>query len=354
MAIFEKVKTNEHEQLVFWLDKVANLKAMIAIHDTTLGPAIGGVRLLKYDSEEDAIDDSLRLSKSMTYKASGVGVNFGGGQAVIMKPDGPIDSDALWWSFGRFMDSLGGRFIAGEDVGTSVEDMEKARQETQWVVGISHALGGGGDPGPVSAHGVYSGITACVEKAFGESSSMEDIRISLQGLGHVGYALARQLKVAGCKVYGCDIDAEKAEGAKRKLGIEIVPPERIFDIETDIFSPCALGGIISEEVAQRLNCKIVAGAANNQLSDDKLGKVLHERSIIYAPDFIIGAGGLINVCNEIEGYDQSRALAQAGNIHDMIKRIIDYSEEKGISTLEAAMVLARQRLDRVKRLRGLI
>jgi len=353
VGLFKQIAADSHEQVVFWLDRVANLKAIIAIHDTTLGPAIGGVRLLHYDSEAEAISDALLLSKAMTYKASAVGVNFGGGQGVIMAPDGEIDGDALWWSFGRFINSLGGRFIGGEDIGTSVEDIEKARRETKYVVGISHALGGGGDPGPITAHGVYSGIRACVEKVFGDTS-MSDIKVAVQGLGRVGYALARELKAAGCKVYGCDIDAELSESARSTLGIEIVSPERIFEIEADIFSPCALGGIINEETISKVNCKIIAGAANNQLSDNSLSETIQKRGIIYAPDFIIGAGGLINVCNEIEGYNQARALAQAGKIYDKIKSIIEISEEKDITTYEAAMVMARQRLDRVKRLRGLV
>jgi len=352
-GIFEKIKVEGHEQLVFWLDKLANLRAIIAIHDTTLGPAIGGVRLLRYDSEEDAICDALLLSKAMTYKASAVGVNFGGGQAVIMKPDVPIESDALWWSFGRFVNSLGGRFIASEDVGTSVEDIEKALRETKFVVGLSHALGGGGDPGPVSAHGVYSGLKACVQKALGDTS-LSGIKVAIQGLGHVGYALARELKVAGCRVYACDIDSRKSQVAGENLGLEIVDPQKIFDVDAEVFSPCALGGVINEDFIERMNFKIIAGSANNQLADDRLGKVLQDRGIIYAPDFIIGAGGLINVYNEIEGYDQARALSQAGKIYDKIKQILEFSEQTGVPTLEAAMIIARQRLDRVRKVRGLI
>ncbi|MCP4632673.1 MAG: Glu/Leu/Phe/Val dehydrogenase [candidate division Zixibacteria bacterium] len=347
------MSAENHEQLVFWHDKVAGLKALIAIHDTTLGPAIGGVRLLRYDSEEDAISDALRLSKGMTYKASAVGVNFGGGQAVILAPSEGIDSDALWWSFGRFVQSLGGRFIAGEDVGTSVEDIERARQETKYVVGISHALGGGGDPGPITAHGVYSGLQACIESAFGDTA-MSDLKVIIQGLGHVGYALARQLKMAGCRVYGIDINPVKTNAARTNLNIEIISPERVFDFEADIFAPCALGNNITAKTIDKLNFKIIGGSANNQLADDSLGQTLHDKGILYAPDFIIGAGGLINVCNEIEGYDQKRAVDQAGKIYDKIKKIIAISEETGVSMLDAAMVLARQRLDRIKRLRGLL
>lgn len=353
MEIFESITAENHEQLVFWLDKVANLKAIIAIHDTTLGPAIGGVRLLYYETEDEAVADALRLSRSMTYKASAVGVNFGGGQAVIMAPKEEIDKDALWWSFGRFVNTLGGRFIAGEDVGTSVDDMERARQETKYVVGISQALGGSGDPGPVTAHGVYAGLRAAIEEAFGVDD-FSGLNVAVQGLGHVGYALAGELKAAGCRVYGADIDTEKTDNARSRLGIEVVSPERIFDLEVDIFSPCALGGVIGKETIDRLNCKIIGGAANNQLESDEIGQELHKRGMIYVPDFIIGAGGLINVCNEFEGYDQVRAFSQAGKIYDRIRDVIEISEEKGVSTLDAAMVMARQRLDRVKRLRGLI
>lgn len=352
MDIFKSLSVDEHEQVVFCCDKVSRLRGIIAIHDTTLGPAIGGIRFMEYASEEQAFEDALRISKAMTYKSSAAGLNLGGGQGVIIDPGEEADRNFLFRSFGRFVDSLSGRFIAAEDVGTSVEDMEQVRQETAHVVGISRALGGSGDPGPVAAAGVFYGILACAERAFGEKN-LEGISVAIQGVGHVGFALAEDLKTAGCKVYIADVDGKKAEAAKAKFGAEIVPPEKIYSLKVDIFSPCALGGIINDKTIEKLNCRIVAGAANNQLQTEKHGDVLQRRGILYAPDFIIGAGGLINVVNELEGYNQERALKQAAKIYDILLRVFEVAERENLSTSAAANLLAEERLQTVKKFRGL-
>lgn len=352
MEIFKSLSADEHEQVVFCCGRVSRLRAIIAIHDTTLGPAIGGIRFMKYASEEEAFDDALRLSKTMTYKSSAAGLNLGGGQGVIIDPGADADRNLIFRSFGQFVDSLSGRFIAGEDVGTSVEDMEQIRQETEYVVGISHALGGSGDPGPIAAAGVFHGILACAEKVFGEKS-LEGVSVAIQGVGRVGFALAEDLKIAGCQVYIADIDEKKAEVAKVKFGAEVVDPDEIYGLKVDIFSPCALGGIINEKTVEKLNCRIVAGAANNQLQTEKHGDILQRRGILYAPDFIIGAGGLINVVNELEGYNQERALKQASKIYDILLRVFEVAERENISTSSAANLLAEERLETIKKFRGL-
>jgi len=348
LGIFESLASDEHEQVVFWSDKVVGLRSIIAIHDTTLGPAIGGVRMHPYRSEEEALKDVLLLSRSMTYKAAAAGINLGGGQGVILGDPARDKNELILRSFGRFVESLNGRYITAEDVGTTVEDMEIVRYETRYVTGLSQALGGGGDPGPVTAIGLVHGLLACVEKVFGKKS-LEGLSVAIQGLGNVGFNLAQLLFERKCRLWVADVDKSKVRLAQERFGAEAVSPDEIYDVDADIFSPNSLGGVINDNTVERLKCKIVAGAANNQLEEERHGDLLHKRRILYAPDFVIGAGGLINVVNELEGYHQERAIKQASGIHEILSRVLERSEKENIPTHRAATLLAEERINQVKR-----
>jgi leucine dehydrogenase len=348
MEIFGSLAEGEHEQVVFWSDKVAHLRSIIAIHDTTLGPAIGGVRMFPYKSEEEALKDVLLLSSSMTYKAAAAGINLGGGQGVIIGDPNKDKTELILRSFGRFVESLNGRYITAEDAGTTVEDMEIVRYETKYVTGLSRALGGGGDPGPVTAIGLMHGLLACVEKVFGKKS-LEGVSIAIQGLGNVGFNLADMLFKEKCKLFVADSDPNKVKEAKERFNAEIIAPEEVYDVESDVFSPNALGGIINDQTVDRLKVKIVAGAANNQLEDDRHGDILHAKKILYAPDFVIGAGGLINVVNELEGYHRQKAINQAKGIYDLLSKVLDKSEKENVPTYKAANLLAEERINQVKK-----
>jgi leucine dehydrogenase len=348
LEIFKSLTQDEHEQVVFWSDKVAGLRSIIAIHDTTLGPAIGGVRMHPYKSEEDALRDVLLLSRSMTYKSAAAGINLGGGQGVIIGDPLQDKNELILRSFGRFVESLNGRYITAEDAGTTVEDMEIVRYETQYVTGLSRALGGGGDPGPVTAIGLVYGFIACIEKVLGKKS-LEGLSIAIQGLGNVGFNLAKELFERKCKLLVADVDQSKVNLAKEKFGAEIIAPDEIYDVTADIFSPNALGGVINDQTIDRLKFKIVAGAANNQLEKDQHGDTLHQKKILYAPDFVIGAGGLINVVNELEGYHHDRAIKQASGIYEILSRVLEKSDRENIPPHQAATLLAEERINQVKR-----
>ncbi len=348
MEIFKSLAHGEHEQVAFWSDRVAGLRSIIAIHDTTLGPAIGGVRMHPYKSEEDALKDVLLLSKSMTYKAAAAGTNLGGGQGVIIGDPVKDKNELVLRSFGRFVESLKGRYITAEDVGTTVEDMEIVKYETQYVTGLSQALGGGGDPGPVTAIGLESGLLACAEKVFGKRS-LKGLSVAIQGLGNVGINLAELLFVRECKLVVADVDESKVNLAKEKFGAKATPPDQIYDVEADVFSPNALGGVINDQTIKRLKVKIVAGAANNQLEEERHGDILHQKGILYAPDFVIGAAGLINVANELEGYHQERATKRARGIYQILWQVLEKSEKENIPTQKAATLLAEERIRQVKR-----
>jgi leucine dehydrogenase len=348
MEIFGSLAGGEHEQVVFWSDKVAHLRSIIAIHDTTLGPAIGGVRMFPYKSEDEALKDVLLLSRSMTYKAAAAGINLGGGQGVIIGDPGEDKNELVLRSFGRFVQSLNGRFITAEDAGTTVEDMEIVRYETEYVTGLSGAMGGGGDPGPVTAIGLMHGLLACVEKVLGKKT-LEGVSVAIQGLGNVGFNLADLLCKEKCKLFVADTDRKKVKEAKERFSAEVIPSKEVYDAQVDVFSPNALGGIINDETINRLKAKIVAGAANNQLQEDRHGDVLHAKKILYAPDFVIGAGGLINVVNELEGYNRQKAINQAKGIHDLLSKVLDKSEKENIPTYKAASLLAEERINQVKK-----
>jgi leucine dehydrogenase len=351
MKLFEMLEEKDHEEIVFLSDRKSGLRAIIAIHNTTLGPALGGCRMYPYETTEQALLDVLRLSRGMTYKAAVAGLNLGGGKSVIMGDPKKQKNEILFRAFGRFIQGLGGRYITAEDVGTNVSDMEFVRMETRYVTGVSKALGGSGDPSPVTALGTYQGIKACAEKVL-KTPSLKGVRIVVQGLGHVGYHLVRHLYDEGAKLYVNDVDMDRVKRVVSEFGAEFVEETKLFSAEADIFSPCALGAVINDSTIAQMKFKIIAGAANNQLQDeDKHGRMLVERGIVYAPDYVINSGGLINVYNELEGYNQEKALAQAKNIHDIVRRILDLSEKENIPTHVASNRLAEERIGQVGRIR---
>ena len=352
MTPLAKMEEFGHEEVIFCQNKDVGLRAIIAIHDTTLGPALGGTRMWPYKTEEEALLDALRLSRAMTYKAAAAGLNLGGGKAVIIGDPKTDKSEALFRAFGRFVESLKGRFITGEDVGIDVNDIEYMYMETRYVSGLSPAHGGGGDPAPVTAFGVIQGMQACVQEKLGRDS-LKGLSVAVQGLGHGGFNLAARLLEEGAHVIGADIDPEKVERARSELKIEIASPEEIYDVDADIFAPCALGAVLNDHTIPRMRFKIIAGAANNQLEEDRHGVELHRRGILYAPDYVINAGGLINVYVELEGYDRERALRMTRGIYYNLRRVFDISRRENIPTFQAADRLVEERIAMVRRLKSM-
>ncbi|MBL7960576.1 Glu/Leu/Phe/Val dehydrogenase [bacterium] len=351
MNTFELMEEKEHEEVVFFSDKKSGLKAIVAIHNTTLGPALGGCRMYPYASTEQALTDVLRLSRGMTYKAAVAGLNLGGGKSVIIADPKKNKNEILFRAFGRFIQGLGGRYITAEDVGTCVTDMEWVRMETKYVTGISRALGGSGDPSPVTALGTYRGMKACVEKVFG-TQSLKGLRVAIQGLGHVGYYLVRHLHDEGAKLIVNDIDNERVKKVVNEFGAEYVDADKIYSVDADIFAPCALGAIVNDQTIPQFKFKIIAGAANNQLADEaKHGQMLIDKKIVYAPDYVINSGGLINVYNELEGYNQEKALSQAKGIYEIVKIILDLAEKENIPTYVASNKIAEDRMNSIGRIK---
>src|ERR671933_1890342 len=338
VRIFEKLSEYRYEQLVFCHDKSTGLRAIIAIHDTTLGPALGGCRMWPYETEEEAVVDALRLARGMTYKAAASGLNLGGGKSVILGDPDNDKSEALFRSFGRYVETLGGRYIVAEDVGTSTEDINYIRVETSHVVGVDVTRGGSGDPSPLTALGVLQGMRACTEEVFG-TTSLDGRTVAVQGVGHVGYHLCRLLHEEGANLIVTDVDEAAVERAIKEFGAKAVEPDEILTIPCDIFAPCALGAVLDDATIPELRCSIVAGSANNVLAESHHGEALSERAILYAPDYVINAGGLINVADELEGYNERRATKRVMRIEDRIRRIIAISKQDGISANEAADTL---------------
>ena len=340
--IFETLGTYGHEQVVFCHQKDVGLKAIIAIHNTVLGPSLGGLRMWAYKTEQEALNDVLRLSRGMTYKAAISGLNLGGGKSVII--GGPaIKSEALFRSFGRFLQGLGGRYITAEDVNTNVDDIESIYQESGYAVGIHPEHGGSGDPSPYTALGVFHGLRAALEKTFGHADWAKR-SFAVEGVGNVGLHLVRLLRQEKAKVFVTDIDASRVERAVEQCGCEAVSGEGIYDLKVDVFAPCALGSSINPETLPRLKCRIVGGSANNQLATPECGSELERRGILYTPDYALNAGGLINVALEIEGYHRELADRRVITIYDIIKRIFTFAEKQGLPTWQAADKIAEQRL----------
>ncbi len=351
MEIMKYMETYDYEQLVICQDKTTGLKAFIAIHDTTLGPALGGTRMWTYASEEEAIEDALRLARGMTYKNAAAGLNLGGGKAVIMGNPKTDKNDEMFRAFGRFIEGLNGRYITAEDVGTTEADMDLIHLETDYVTGVSAEFGSSGNPSPVTALGVYKGMKAAAKEAFG-SDSLKDKTIAVQGVGNVAYTMCEYLHKEGAKLIVTDINEEAVQRAVDNFGATAVGINEIYSQEADIFSPCALGAVINDETIPQLKAKVIAGSANNQLKNPEHGDKIHEMGIVYAPDYVINSGGVINVADELDGYNRERALKKVDTIYQTIEKIFAISKRDGIPSYVAADRLAEERIERVAKARN--
>ncbi len=351
MKLFDTLHTMGHEQVVLCSDPVTGLRAIVAIHDTSLGPALGGTRMWKYESDEQALVDALRLSRGMTYKAAVSGVNLGGGKAVIIGDPRIDKSEALFRAYGRSVDSLRGRYITAEDVGTSVRDMEWIRMETRFVTGVGGA-GGSGDPSPITALGVYSGMKASAKYTWG-TDSLSGKRIVVQGAGNVASHLVQHLVKEGATVFITDIYADKARQVATETGATVIAPEDVFVTECDVFSPNALGAVLNDETIPQLTCAIVCGGANNQLQqEDRHARMLRERNIVYAPDYVVNSGGLMNVASEVTGYDAASVTRQAEGIYDITMNILVTARDRNVLTIEASNAIAEERIRKVRHVHG--
>ncbi len=351
MQFVEYMQANGHQELAVWTDPGAGLKAFIAVHDTTLGPALGGTRIWPHKTDEEAIMDALRLSKAMTYKSAAAGLPLGGGKGVIVADSHTDKTEAMLRSYGRFVESLGGRYITTEDVGANSRDMEWIAYETKHVVGLPVALGGGGNPATVTGFGVYQGMRACAEATWGDAS-LEGKTVALQGFGNVASSLANHLVRAGAKLVVTDIDELALARASGLDGVTVVAPDAIYGVECDVFAPCALGSVLNANTIPRLRCSIVCGAANNQLAADDDADRLQARGILYAPDYIVNAGGVINVFFELgRAYSHDAAMAKAAQIYETTARVIRESKAQGVTTARAADAVAEQRLRSVRKVR---
>ncbi len=349
VPIFTHPAFDGHEEVAFCCDPESGLRAIIAIHNRALGPALGGCRMWPYPSEDEALTDVLRLSRGMTYKAALAGLDLGGGKSVIIADPQRDKSPALFRAMGRFVDGFCGRYIVAEDVGIAVEDVELMAEATRHVAGAGN--GGAGDPSPATAYGVYMGLSAAVRKRLGRAS-VAGLRVAIQGLGHVGRELAELLSQGGAELIVSDIHGEAVEAAVRELGARAVAPEAIFDAEADVFAPCALGAILDDDTIPRLKAKVVAGSANNQLAEDRHGDALRARGILYAPDYVINAGGLIYVSGDAAHrhgtrFDHDGAFARIAGIHDTLMAIFHRAEAEGLATSAAADRIAEERFKKI-------
>jgi len=351
MEIFKYLEKYDYEQVVFCQDKQSGLKAIIAIHDTTLGPALGGTRMWTYASEEAAIEDALRLAKGMTYKNAAAGLNLGGGKTVIIGDPRKDKNEEMFRAFGRYIQGLNGRYITAEDVGTTVADMDLIHEETDYVTGISPAFGSSGNPSPVTAFGVYRGMKAAAKEAFG-TDSLEGKVVAVQGVGNVAYTLCQYLHEEGAQLIVTDINKEAVNRAVEAFGALAVDPDEIYGVECDIYAPCALGATINDETIPQLKAKVIAGSANNQLKDTRHGDIIHEMGIVYAPDYVINAGGVINVADELYGYNQERAMKKVEQLYTTIEKVIEISKRDGIPTYVAADRMAEERIERIRNSRS--
>jgi leucine dehydrogenase len=344
-SVLEQMQQMGHEQVVFCNDPHTGLNAIIAIHNTTLGPSLGGTRLWNYNNHEEALTDALRLSRGMTYKSAISGLNLGGGKAVLTGDAAKLKSEAYWRTYGKFVNSLNGKYITAEDVNTTSADMEYIGMETKFVTGKPEYMGGSGDPSPLTAYGVYVGMKAAAKKAWG-SDSLSGKKVLVQGAGNVGQYLMGHLAEEGAKIYICDINESKIKQAVHKYPkMEVVDNKTIFDLDMDIYAPCALGATVNTESINKMRCPVIAGAANNQLADENIhGPMLVEKGIIYVPDFLINAGGIINISIEIDGYNKERAINTVGRIYNRTLDIFDLAEKDNVHTQLAAMRVAEKRI----------
>lgn len=342
--IFKQLSTNDHEQIVFCQDQATGLKAIIAIHNTVLGPGLGGTRVWNYQNESEAIYDVMRLSRGMTYKAAISGLNLGGAKAVIIGDASKIKTEALMRKFGRFVENLNGKYITAEDVNTTTRDMEYVHMETDHVVGLPESMGGGGDPSPVTAYGVYMGMKASAKHIWG-NDSLKGKKVAVQGIGKVGGHLLEFLHKEGAKLVITDINQEVLKSYAKSMKASVVAMNDIYKQDVDIFAPCALGAILNTKNIGQLKCSIIAGAANNQLEEeDTHGNLLRKKGIAYAPDFLINAGGLINVYQEYIGYNRDTAYRKAEHIFDVTLEIYKNADKEKINTQKAAIQMAEKRI----------
>lgn len=347
--VFGQPSFNEHEQIVFCHDKDSGLKAIIGIHNTTLGPALGGTRMWQYNNEWEALNDVLRLSRGMTYKSAVSGLNLGGGKAVIIGNAKADKTPEMIKKFGEFVNSLSGRYITAEDVGTTTADMDLIHSVTPHVTGISESKGGSGNPSPVTAFGTYMGLKAAAKFQFG-TEKLEGKKILVQGIGHVGETLVDYLAKEGAQVIITDINQEKLEAVASKYdNVSIYNGSDLYAEEVDIYAPCALGATINDDTVNKIKAKVIAGAANNQLANENIhGQILKDRGIVYAPDFLINAGGIINVYGEIVGYGKEEAMKRTENIFNTTLDILNLAKENNITTYQAAFRAAQKRIDERK------
>ena len=343
--VFGQLSFDNHEQIVFCNDKDTGLKAIIGIHNTVLGPALGGTRMWKYDNEWEALNDVLRLSRGMTFKSAITGLNLGGGKAVIIG-DSKIDkTPEMIAKFGQYVNSLSGKYITAEDVGTTTQDMDLIRENTKFVTGVSIEKGGSGNPSPVTAYGVYMGMKAAAKYKFG-TDVLEGKKILVQGIGHVGETLVDYLTAEGAKVIISDINEIRLQEIGNKYGAKIYHGDDLYSADVDIYAPCALGATINNDTIRRIKAKVIAGAANNQLANENIhGAILREMGIAYAPDFLINAGGIINVYSELVGYDNAESMRKTENIYNTTLEIFDYADANNITTHQAALSIAQNRID---------
>lgn len=346
MNIFETIDKTEHEEVIFCHNKDSGLKAIIAVHNTILGPALGGLRMWPYATEQEALNDVLRLSRGMTYKASVSGLNLGGGKSIIIGDPKKDKSEELFRSFGRFIDSLGGRYITAEDVGIDVNDMEYVFQETEYVVGVHQVHGGSGNPAPFTALGTYQSIKASLEKKYG-NQNIGDYSFAVQGVGHVGIELVKLLHADGAKIFVTDINQGAVDNCVDEYGCEAVGLDEIYQVDANVYSPCALGATVNDNTIDQFSFDVVCGSANNQLAESRHGDELEKKGIVYAPDYAANAGGLMNVSIELEGYNKKRATRMTRNIYYNIKRIFDIAERDNIATWKAADRMGEERIQKI-------
>ncbi|OAB75703.1 Glu/Leu/Phe/Val family dehydrogenase [Cochleicola gelatinilyticus] len=347
--VFGQLSFDNHEQIVFCNDKDTGLKAIIGIHNTVLGPALGGTRMWNYKSEWEALNDVLRLSRGMTFKSAITGLNLGGGKAVIIGDAKTQKTPELMLRFGEFVHSLGGKYITAEDVGMATEDMDLVRTVTPYVTGISESKGGAGNPSPITAYGVFMGMKAAAKYKFG-SDILEDKVIYVEGIGNVGEALVENLTNEGAKVYISDINQERLEEVRDKYNVDIYGGSNLYAEEMDIYAPCALGATINDVSIRQIRAKVIAGAANNQLADEqKHGMLLRKKGIVYAPDFLINAGGIINVYAELENYDRKEIIRKTEHIYNTTLEILNNAEANDVTTHQAALDIAQARINARKK-----
>jgi len=347
--VIAQMSINNHEQVVFCNDNETGLKAIIAIHNTVLGPSLGGLRMWSYKTEMEALNDVLRLSRGMTYKSAVAGLNLGGGKAVIIGDAKKDKTEALLRRFGKFVNGLSGRYITAEDVGISTKDMEIIHKETNFVTGLPESIGGSGDPSPVTAYGVYLSMKASAKERWG-SDSLEGKKVAVQGVGHVGEYLVKLISKEKAKVFITDINEEKLKSVAKEYGAEVVSGDRIYDLDVDIYAPCALGATVNTDNLNRLKCSVICGAANNQLADEKIhGELVLNKGILYAPDFVVNAGGIINVYSELMKTTREQAMQQAEKIYNTISDVFKISKAENVPTYIVANRLAEERIKKASK-----